>query len=293
MNLSPLAALSPLLACAVAHQPVSSTSIPLLIRCDDIGMCHAANMACKEVAESGIPFSASVMATCPWYTEAAEILASHPNISVGVHLTLNAEWKGYRWGPVLGRTAVPSLVDSLGSFFHSREALMANHPEPDEVERELRAQIQRAMSAGLKPEYVDYHMDAAVGTPELRAIVEKLAADFGLGMSLYFGERDVVGLYDSPPTQKTAALLAITRSLRPEVRQLVVFHIGYETQEMDALVDLNPFGPREMSKNRNGERLALLSSEFRNALKQKNVTLITYRDLLRTDSLSSMKRPAE
>ena len=70
----------------------------LLLRVDDIGMNHSVNAALKELAQTGIPFSTSVMFACPWYQEAVDILKGHPQIAVGVHLTLNSEWKYYRWG---------------------------------------------------------------------------------------------------------------------------------------------------------------------------------------------------
>lgn len=88
----------------------------LLIRCDDIGMCHTVNMAAKKLIEKGVVFSASVMFACPWYQEAVDILKAHPEAGVGIHLTLNSEWKYYKWGPVLGKEAVPSLVDKDGYF---------------------------------------------------------------------------------------------------------------------------------------------------------------------------------
>ena len=152
--------------------------IPILIRCDDIGMCHAVNMAAKKVLQTDMAVSMSVMVPCPWFAEAAELLKKYPNVSVGIHLTLNAEWKQYRWGPVSGSGTVPTLVDSSGSFFPSRTALYANNPKLSEIETELRAQIQKALHAGLKIDYLDYHMGAAVQTPETRAIVEKLAAEY-------------------------------------------------------------------------------------------------------------------
>src|SRR5215218_6954526 len=96
--------------------------IPVLIRCDDIGMCHSVNVAAKQALETGIPVSMSVMVPCPWFTEAAEMLKKYPNVSIGIHLTLNSEWKQYRWGPVAGAGSVPSLVDSFGNFFPSRSA---------------------------------------------------------------------------------------------------------------------------------------------------------------------------
>lgn len=119
----------------------------LLIRCDDLGMCHAVNLAAQQLISTGLPFSASVMFVCPWYQEAVQILKSHPEISIGIHLTLNAEWKNYRWGPILGKGTVPSLVDSCGYFFPSRSRFFASYPKIDEVEQELRAQIERGIQS--------------------------------------------------------------------------------------------------------------------------------------------------
>src|SRR5881398_3261920 len=104
-----------------------SSPVYLIIRTDDAGM---------------IP--------CPWYQETVEILKRHPEVAVGIHLTLNSEWKNYRWGPVSGRESVPTLVDSNGYFFQSAEALYNNHPDVRQVEKELRAQIERARRSGLK-----------------------------------------------------------------------------------------------------------------------------------------------
>src|SRR2546429_6901506 len=124
---------------------------------------------------SRLPVSVSVMFPTPWYQETVEILKRHPEVSVGIHLTLNSEWKNYRWGPISGRTAVPTLVDGDGYFFASSDALYKNHPDLREVETELRAQIERALHSGLKIDYVDYHMGTAVGNPEMRDLVERLA----------------------------------------------------------------------------------------------------------------------
>src|ERR1043165_5764416 len=99
----------------------------LLFRLDDVGMNHSVNMAIERVARTGMPFSVSVLVACPWYQEAVEMLKRYPNLSVGVHLALNSEWKGYRWGPVLGAAAVPTLVDSSGYFQQSTRAFLASH----------------------------------------------------------------------------------------------------------------------------------------------------------------------
>ncbi|MBM4162275.1 MAG: ChbG/HpnK family deacetylase [Ignavibacteria bacterium] len=277
---------------AVAQTSTQGTDeIPLLIRCDDLGMCHAVNMAGKQVMESGIPVSFSVMFACPWYQEAVDLLKQHPTVSIGIHLTLNAEWKNYRWGPVAGRSAVPSLVDSLGYFFPSRVALFANKPRIEEVETELRAQIERALGTGLKIDYVDYHMGTAVSTPEFRYLVEVLATEYGLAISRYFGEVDVEGLYNTPPEAKTDTLAKLVRDFEPGQTRLLVFHIGLATPEMDAMVDLNAFGLREMSKHRDAELRALLSHQFRQAINEKKVRLITYRELIYQIGVKNMRRP--
>src|SRR3954467_9993223 len=104
-----------------------ATAPEVLLRLDDIGMNHSVDMAIEKVAATGMPFSVSVLFACPWYQEAVEILRKNPQIAVGVHLALNSEWRGYRWGPVLGKGGVPSLVDSVGYLQSSGEAFLASH----------------------------------------------------------------------------------------------------------------------------------------------------------------------
>jgi chitin disaccharide deacetylase len=283
-------AITPLHLSAQAKRNASEQP-QVLIRCDDIGMCHTVNTAIKEVLDTGLPISASVMFACPWYQEAVDILKSYKNVSVGIHLTLNAEWKTYRWGPVAGRSAVPSLVDNEGFFFPSRALLFANNPTLDDIERELRAQIERAVRSGLTIDYVDYHMGAAVQTIATREVVEKLAREYHLGISRYFGEVDVEGWYSSPIESKKDTLLKRVHSLAPGAMKLFVFHIGQATPEMNALIDLNPFGPKDMSRHRQAELQALVSAEFRSLLLDRNVLLKTYADLKKEIGIGNMKRP--
>jgi chitin disaccharide deacetylase len=220
------------------------------------------------------------------------LLKQYRNVSVGVHLTLNAEWKNYRWGPVSGRSGVPSLVDSLGFFFPSRAAFFANKPTLSDIEKELRAQLDRAQHCGLHIDYVDYHMGTAVDKPDLRAILENLAKEYGVAISRYFGEEDVNGVYSAPPVGKLDTLLDRTRKLPPDKINLMVFHVGLQGSEMDALIDLNVFGPADMSKNREGELRALTASEFMRLIRAENVRLTTYHELVKTVGLKGMKRPS-
>jgi predicted glycoside hydrolase/deacetylase ChbG (UPF0249 family) len=265
----------------------------LVIRSDDGGMSHSVNVALERLIETGLPLSVSVMFPTPWYQETVDILKRHPDVAVGVHLTLNAEWKNLRWGPVSGRTAVPTLVDSEGFFFSSSEALHRNHPDPREVERELRAQIERARRSGLRIDYVDYHMGTVSRYPELREIAERLAKEYGLGMAEYFGETRDNPQYAATPAAKGDSLAALVGRLHPGVT-LLVTHVGIDDAELGALIDLNTDGGLpEMSRHRQGELDALASGRFRDALRARNVRLLTYRQLIEMVGLKSMRRPGE
>ncbi|MEN8194328.1 MAG: ChbG/HpnK family deacetylase [Bacteroidota bacterium] len=271
-------------------QPNSNQKI-LLIRCDDIGMAHSVNMAVKEVIDLGIPFSASVMFTCPWYAEAVNILKNNNHVSIGIHLTLNSEWKNYRWGPVLGKEAVPSLVDSNGYFFPSRKLFYENNPTLSDVENELRAQIKRAIDTGLKIDYVDYHMGTAVDKIEHREIVEKLAEEYDLAISRYFGEVDVKSLYNDPIEHKTDSLTRIFEEIKANQLNLLVYHVGMDTPELRSMIDMNSFGLKEMSKHRNAELNALCSPLFEYLIRNNNVQLLNYRDVIDSLNLKNMRRP--
>jgi predicted glycoside hydrolase/deacetylase ChbG (UPF0249 family) len=278
---------------SVSAQTRTPTAVSLLIRTDDIGMSHSVNMAMQKLVSTGMPVSVSVLFVCPWYQEAVEILKQHPNVSVGIHLALNSEWKNYRWGPVAGSTAVPSLVDENGFFFPSSEALHQHNPQVAEVEKELRAQIERALRSGVKIDYVDYHMGTVTRYPEFREVTERLAREYGLGMSEYFGETEDTPQYAAAPAAKGDSLAVMINRLKPGLN-LVVTHVGIDDAELGALLDMNTDEPLpDMSKNRQGELTALTSQRFSAALKARNVVLVTYKDLIARDGLQSMRRPVE
>lgn len=281
-----------LITVAAPAQPASnSEKTSLLIRCDDIGMCHSVNMAAKQVLETGMPVSMSVMVPCPWFSEAAEMLKQYNNVSIGIHLTLNSEWKQYRWGPVAGKGVVPSLVDSSGNFFPSRSKLFGNNPKLSEIETELRAQIEKALNAGLKIDYLDYHMGAAVQTPATRAIVEKLAAEYKLGISRYFNENEIGRWYFAAPADKKDSMLTSITQAKAGTANLMVVHVGLESEEMNAMEDLNPFGPKAMSKHRQGEFNALVSPPLQELFRSSAYRLVNYAILINEMGLNAMKQP--
>jgi hypothetical protein len=272
---------APRVAAAPPPQPAAaSDSVYLVIRSDDGGMSHAVDMAIKQLLETGLPVSVSVMFACPWQQEIVEILRQHPEAAVGVHLTLNSEWRNYRWGPVIGREAAPSLVDKDGYFFPSSEDLYRNKPDLGQVERELRAQIDRALASGLHIDYLDYHMGTAIGDPKIRAVVERLASEYDVGLMNYYGDDRFNPQYSAEPAAQLDTLLAAVGRLEPGYHVLVT-HIGLDTPELAALVDMNTGEPLpNMSQHRQGELNAVTSAAFRQAVVSHGITLITYRELL-------------
>ncbi len=149
-----------------------------IVHADDIGMCHAANRGAFEALLEGPATCGSVMVPCPWFREAAERARAHPELDLGVHLTLNAEWDAYRWGPVAGRSAVPTLLDDEG-FLPRTTAEAAVRAEPEEVAVELRAQVVMALDAGIDVTHLDAHMGTAF-LPKFLPVYQELAAEFHL-----------------------------------------------------------------------------------------------------------------
>jgi hypothetical protein len=262
----------------------------LIIRIDDIGFCHGANVAAKRILDEGVCTAVSVIVNTPWLDEAVELLRQHPEVSVGVHLTLNAEWREYRWGPVLPYNEVPSLVDEFGRFFPTRDSFFANQPKTEEVERELRAQIELALRKGLDVAYVDYHMGTAMSTPELQRVVEKLAAEFGIGISQYFGEEYAPNVYRYEPARKLAEGVRIIGALAEPKLYLFVVHPGTNTPEMAALTDLNANGLAGMAAHRQAETDLLCSPQFKAVISERGIALTNYKEL-RARGLEHMSQP--
>lgn len=259
--------------------PLLRAETKLLIRCDDMGMCHSVNMAVERLIKKGVVFSVSVMFACPWYKEAVNILKAHPEVGVGIHLTLNSEWRDYKWGPVSGKETVPTLVDQNGHFWESEEDFKKANVKLEEVEKELRAQIKRAKATALRIDYIDYHMGTAVSTPELRKLVESLAQEYNLGISGYF-EEYYKTIWGVSPDQKLHTLLDMLDNLETGKLNLIVIHLGLENPEMKALIDMNnPDDPDRVSQHRQAELMALLSKKFRKKIKKNRIKLVTYRDV--------------
>lgn len=228
----------------------------LIVNGDDAGMCHAANLATMDCLERGLMRSATIMVPCPWFPEIAAYAREHPDKDFGVHLCHTAEWTRYRWGPLEDRNKVTGLVDAEGYFWRSVEEVY-QHATPEEALAEARAQIRRALAAGVDVTHLDSHM----GTLQLRAdffkVYAQLAAEFDLPLRMAsqetlerFGQPDLRRqiaargilcpdqfIYEELQAEKTDVKrfwLDIVKRLKPGVTELYI-HAAQPTDELKAI----------------------------------------------------------
>ena len=263
----------------------------LILHADDLGFAHSADVASFDALDKGAISSASIMVPTPWITEVAAYARAHPNADLGLHLTLTSEWQTYRWGSVESKDKVASLLDSAGTFPND-EAIVAKTAKPLEVEREIRAQIERALALGIHPTHIDSHMGALFTKPELIATYVKVARDYHLPFLALRGdpraapqpplsEKDVlldaviIAGREVPRDQWKAFYLNAIANLKPGLTELIV-HLGYDDAELQAvMVNHDPWG----SAWRQRDYDVVTSTEFRNALKDHHVILVKWKDV--------------
>jgi len=165
----------------------------LIIHADDAGLSHSENMATIKSLEKGIVNSYSIMVPCPWFYEMAVFAKNNPRFDNGIHLTLTCEWENYKFGPVLPIKEVPSLVDENGYFYKKREQLRKSASAQD-VKKELRAQIEKAINFGLKPTHIDSHMYSVGASPEFFQIYRDLGKEYNLPIMISSQLMEMVGL---------------------------------------------------------------------------------------------------
>ena len=264
----------------------------LLIHADDLGMARSVDDASFEALEKGFVDSASIMVPCPWLPDVAAFAKDHPGADLGLHLVLNSEWTTYRWGPVSSKDTVPSLLDEQGYFPLVEPAVIAK-ARPSEVERELAAQVERALAFGIRPTHLDSHMGTVFGSPELFSLYHHLAREHGLPF-LYEAQGEprpedqvpadevlvdrVLGIEPGvPPGEWRAAYEKILSPLPPGVYVLIV-HIAHDDLEMRGATAGHPdWGAAWRQSD-----LDLVSSpEFRRFLDDQGFVRVTWRELAR------------
>jgi predicted glycoside hydrolase/deacetylase ChbG (UPF0249 family) len=233
------------------------------------------------------------MVPSQWISEVAAYARSHPDADLGLHLTLTSEWETYRWGSVESADSVSTLLDSAGTFPRDVKLVVAR-ASPVEVERELRAQIERAHALGIRPTHLDTHMGTLLATPELMAAYVKVAREYRLPFLAPRGDphaapRPPLSENDVLPDAVVIAGTEVPRDrwkdfylnavahLQPGLTEMIV-HLGRDDAELQAVtVDHDAFGAAWRGRDYD----AVTSPEFRKALQDHHVVLVTWRELQR------------
>ena len=263
----------------------------LIIHVDDLAVAHSVDSASFDALAKNAVTSASIMVPCPWLTEVADYTKTHPDADLGLHLTLTSEWKTYRWGSVAPSDKVPGLLGPDGTMW-SDTPLVGQHAKPDEAEREIRAQIERAMALGIHPTHLDTHMGSVLASPEIFAAYVKLAHEFHLPflavrmpgaerLLASLSEKDIVldALVIASPTvhadQWQEFYLNALRNLKPGLTEMIV-HLGHDDAELQAItVDHPDYGSAWRQRDYN----VVTSPEFQKALQDNQVILVKWKDL--------------
>jgi chitin disaccharide deacetylase len=272
----------------------------LIIHADDAGLSHGVNVATAEAIETGSVSSFSVMAPSPWLPEIAALCRDNPHWDVGVHLALTSEWQGYRWLPVAGADAVPSLLDDDG-YMHRDVPAVARDADAAEAEAELRAQIERVLALGIDITHLDTHMGAVFARADIFAAYYRLGEEYGIPVMVTQPTADamtraveegypitdeyldvirrgrlpaldelVTGVEPDEVGARAEAYREVIRDLRPGVTQLIV-HLATDSAESRAITNA-------WERRYNDYRI-FTSPEMARFLDEQGVTLITWRDM--------------
>lgn len=263
--------------------------VGLLVRGDDMGAARSINAACLDACLKGICRSVEVLVPGPWFLDAAQRLKDAPQIDIGVHLCLTSEWDRVKWRPL---THAASLVDANG-YFHPRTfvgkdappgstGFLNSSPKLEEVERELRAQIELLRKHLPKVTHLSAHMGAATATPELKVLTANLAKEFklrleseGLPANRQLKHLPGVGTSKQTAAEKEASLLEFLAKMQPG-KWLFVTHPAYDDDETRAIG--HP-GYENVAADRDGITKMLTSPRVLAAVKSAGIRLISYADL--------------
>lgn len=288
----------------------------IILHIDDVGMSHDSNEGAIMSLDQGVANSLSLMMPCPWIPGFMKYLKQNPNIDAGLHLTLTSEWENYRWGPLAGKPAVPGLVDQQGAIWPSVEAT-AQHATANEVEQEIRAQLDRSRSMGWEPTHFDTHMGTVFARPDYLERYLKVGMEQGIPVMFPGGHNTMI-----MQTTKSAGLTldmttAIGKKLwdaqlpvlddlhnitygwgcpneKPDCsdKELQTYKTKKYIETIDQLkpgitmVIMHCTWPSEVFKNisdsgpvRKGDTLVMLDPEFKKYLQNKNIVLTTWREL--------------
>ncbi|MEA3477087.1 MAG: polysaccharide deacetylase family protein [Bacteroidota bacterium] len=266
----------------------------LIVHADDIGLAQSVNDATGEAFASGGITSGSIMVPCPWFVDFAEHYKSHPDLDVGIHITLTSEWDFYKFGGVLPSTEIPSLLDENGYFYPTTEEV-GQYADPLEAEKEIRAQIDRAIAYGIKPTHLDTHMGSVLAKPELVQIYMKLGMEYNLPvfaprmllMAMPEETREMVKKefvlvdhmfmlnVEGPDASWEEEYGKMIEKVKPGLNVMIV-HLAHDNAEMQAVAINHPaFGATWREKDLN----YVQSQTFHDLLEKMEIQLLTWKEI--------------
>ena len=265
----------------------------LIVHADDLGMMRSVNAASIKAFETGLVNSGSIMVPCPWLPDIAAYARKHPQADLGLHLTLTSEWTTYRWGPVLPKDRVSSLLDKSG-YLYLTESEAAAQANPTEVEAEIRAQIERARSFGIQPTHLDSHMGTLYQNKALFEILLRVAREYKLPTRISKEAIASVSYLQSLLKSEDVVIDRIIsiepgvspegwekfytdgiKSIQPGVTEVIV-HLAYDDEEMRAATADHPDWGAAW---RQRDLQFFTSDKFRKLLQENQIKLITWREI--------------
>jgi chitin disaccharide deacetylase len=272
-----------LLSFFLAATGQKNDTIYLIVQGDDIGSSNAANKGCIESYKNGILTVTELMVPCPWFLQAAQLLKENPKLDVGLHLALNSEWSYYKWRPL---TCCPSITDSDGYFYPmvwQREdmpkgtALRDAKWDYNEIEKELRAQIELALKHVPQITHLSGHMGWGSIDPKVEELRKKLAKEYKLETNPHGYKIEHFAGFDKAKTldERLNNFNDNLNKLTPGI-YLFVDHPGMDTPEMR---DINHPGYANVAEDRDMVTKVLTDPGVKKTIKKMNIKLIGYKDL--------------
>lgn len=272
----------------------SSDARLLIVHADDIGMSHSVNQATFHAMREGTVNSGSIMVPCPWFPEAASYFKQHPELDLGLHLTLTAEWQDFKWSALSGNGQDYSLHNELG-YMYADVLSVVNNANPADVEQELIAQIEQALAIGIQPTHLDSHMGTLFATEAFFQAYVKVGRQFKLPIllprALLHAQRpellatlrtneiliDQLEMAepDLEPEAWDAYYTDIIKNLSPGITEIII-HAGFSDKELNAVTINHPdYGSRW--RHRDTDYFA--KPQVADLLKEHDVHLVTWREL--------------
>jgi len=258
----------------------NADKIRLIVRGDDLGMTQGSLVAFERAFNEGILTCGSIQTCAPWFEAAAELCAKNPGWCIGLHLCMVGEWRGYRWRPVLPWSEVSSIVDEDGYLYTAPDELNAHNPKIEEVEAELRAQIDLALKRGIKISYIDNHYGAVSSIPGGREVLNRLSRDYDVPVSGSYNEQRV-SIYTTDIERKLGHATEQLSALEPGLYYWVC-HPGIDSPEQGALIHTQPdhiFTNGGVGPHRAEVTRVLTSIEVKSMVLAKGIRLTDYREL--------------